>query len=60
MDTRYLLSLCLNNELKEKEKYRKGLFKMFLENIYLLDFTEYYFSQVHKITQSDRFGKLKV
>lgn len=33
---------------------------MLLENMYLLDFIEYYFSQVHKIAQSDRFGKLKV
>jgi len=60
MDTKYLLSLCLSNELKEKEKCRKGLFKILLENIYLLDFTEYYFSHVYKIAQSDRFEKLKV
>lgn len=59
MDTKYLLSLCLSNELKEKEKW-KGLFKILLENIYLLDFTEYYFSHVYKIAQSDRFEKLKV
>lgn len=33
---------------------------MLLEKIYLLDYTEYYFSQVTKTSQSDRFGKLKV
>lgn len=60
MDTSYLFSLGVSNELREKETYRKRLFKMLLGKIYLLDSTEYYLSPITKIAQPNGFGKLKV